>query len=311
MCGVDLLTDIQAAAVGPGHSVSDLLRKCQILAFRLKHEPFKTWVTHELNGYPNEAELPPYRSSMRGELKANLVGPFGSSATNMQVPLSLIPEEVREQATRFDFYQGVAMLESLASQAETGEGSMVQSPFPVDLAARLEILQGYQTMQMWLEVPVSAVVGILDQIRTRALTFALEIEAENPAAGQQMVDVAARSDPPIPLARTDAIFQTVIFGGNVAVGPDASVEVSVAPGDLDSLLRFLKAQGVEKGDRDKLAEAIEGDDAEGRPKDGPGKRVASWLGSMSLKLAASGGRIGEGAVGGLIAAAVARYLGLG
>lgn len=81
-----LLADIQAAAVDQTHSLSDLLRKCQILAFRLRHEPFKTWVSHELNGYPNDATLPPYRSSMRGEIKANLSGPSAQVARTCQSP---------------------------------------------------------------------------------------------------------------------------------------------------------------------------------------------------------------------------------
>jgi len=47
---MSLLTEIQAAATDPSHSTADLLRKCQILAFRLRHEPFKQWVGHELSG---------------------------------------------------------------------------------------------------------------------------------------------------------------------------------------------------------------------------------------------------------------------
>ena len=88
---MDLLADIQAAAVDPNHSLSDLLRKCQILAFRLRHEPFKAWVAHELGGYPKDATLPPYRASLRGEIKAHLSGPFGSVGKNVPVPLSPDP----------------------------------------------------------------------------------------------------------------------------------------------------------------------------------------------------------------------------
>jgi hypothetical protein len=47
---MNLLADIQAAAVDPKHSLSHMLRQCQILAFRLRLEPFKTWVRQELNG---------------------------------------------------------------------------------------------------------------------------------------------------------------------------------------------------------------------------------------------------------------------
>lgn len=306
---MNLLADIQTAAVDPNHSVGDLLRKCQILAFRLKHEPFKTWVASELNGYTKEDDLPPYRASMRGEIKAHLSGPYGRSGSNVSVPISLFPKDVRDQVTRFDFYQGVAILESMVAQAkEIGQPS-IHSPFPVEIYARLEIWQDYQTMKMWLEVPISSVAGVLDQVRSRALTFALEIEEENPAAGEPK-GAQGHGEPPVPLARTDAIFNTVIFGGVVAIGPNASVNIEVVPGDLDSLMRYLEAHGIEKGDREELAEAIKSDAAEAGPKQGPGKRVSAWLGKVSLKMAASGGRIGEGTAATVIATAVARFLGL-
>jgi|BarGraNGADG00212_1021973.scaffolds.fasta_scaffold75154_2 hypothetical protein len=63
--------------------------------------------------------------------------------------------------------------------------------------ARLEIWQDYQTMKMWLEVPISSVAGVLDQVRSRALTFAREIEEQNPAAGETKGGQAT-SAPPVP-----------------------------------------------------------------------------------------------------------------
>jgi hypothetical protein len=295
--GVSLLTEIQTAATDPAQSLSDLLRKCQILAFRLRHEPFKTWVGHELNGYPNEVTPPPYRTSLRGDIKATLAGPFGASGQNVPVPISLFPAEVRDQATRFDFYQGVAALESTVADAKSGGHTAIQSMFPVEIAARLEIWQGYQTMNMWLEVPIAAVVGVLDQVRSRALEFVLEIEAENPEAG-----ATATAEPPVSLARADAIFNTVIYGGQVAIGPKATVNVT--PGDLASLMAYLEGQGVAATDRAELEAALKAD------KDKLGPRVKAWLGEMAVKAAGAGGRIGEGAAGGLIGAAVARFLGL-
>lgn len=307
---MDLLADIQATAVDRKQSVSDLLRKCQILAFRLKHEPFKQWVAHELNGYANAASLPGYRSDIHGQIKAQTVGPFGSGANNAEVPLSLIPEAVRDDATRFAFYQGVAVLESLVEGATTrGQGSII-SPFPVDLAARITIFEMQQTVRMWNEVPVSVVSGILDQVRNRALNFVLEIEAENPAAGAANSD-ATRAEPPVPLGRADMIFHTVIQGGQVAIGPNASVQVAVIPGDRDSLMRYLEGLGIEASDRAELIAALDDDAGERSREMGPGARVSAWIGRVGLKLAGSGGRIGEGAVAGLIAAAIARYFGMG
>ncbi len=298
---MDLLADIQAAAVDSAHPLSGMLRKCQILASRLRHEPFKEWVAHELNGYPDEATLPVYRGSLRGEIKADLAGGFGRAARNVGVPMSNIPAEMHDEVTQFKFYQGVAMLESLIADAKRTGETRVMSPFSVELAAMTPVWQGYQTISMWLEIPLASVEGILDQVRTRALAFTLEIEAANPQAGV----AAPGGEPPVPLAQTSYIFNTTILGGQVAVGPNATVNVT--PGDLGSLLRYLEGAGVEAADRDALAEAIAADADEPQK---PGSRVRDWLGKMTFKVAAAGERVGEGAAAGTIAFAVAKFLGI-
>jgi hypothetical protein len=92
-----LLQDIRDGAVDSQSDLNNLLRRCQILSHTLKHQPFREWVEHELNGYPKGAELPPYRIDV-GQ-------PYGSSnngywkATNVQIPLSLLPEQYQEQVS--------------------------------------------------------------------------------------------------------------------------------------------------------------------------------------------------------------------
>jgi hypothetical protein len=279
-------------------TLSDLLRKCQILAYRLRHEPFKEWVAHELTGYPDEATLPTYRGPLDGQVRAHLVGTFGREAKSIAVPITNFPKEMRDWVTEFKFSQGVATLEALIADARRNDDPRVISPFPVEVAAAMPVWQGYQTISMWKELPVAGVAGILDQVRSRALEFVLEIEAENPEAG-----ASATIEPPVPLARTDAIFYTVIFGGQNAVGPGATV--NVIAGDLGSLMAYLEAQGVERADRAQLEAALKDD----KGKLGP--RVKAWLGEMAVKAASSGGRIAESAAGGLIVAGVLRYLGIG
>lgn len=46
-------------------------------------------------------------------------------------------------------------------------------------------------------------------------------------------------EPPIPIARANAIFSTVIYGGQVAVGPNPLVSLGVTAGDIESLMRYL------------------------------------------------------------------------
>jgi hypothetical protein len=230
------------------------------------------------------------------EIKADLSGPFGSGGKNVPVPISLFPVDMRDEVRRFEFYQAVATLASLIEGAKQSGQTSILSMFPVEISARMEIWQGYETMTMWLEVPIASVAGVLDQVRSRALEFVLEIEAENPGAG-----ATATKEPPVPLTRADAIFNTVIYDSQVAIGPGATVNVT--QGDLDSLMAFLEAQGVAVGDREALEAALEEDE-------GLGEHVKGWLGEMAAKTVSVGGAVAEKAAIGVIAAAVLKYLGI-
>jgi hypothetical protein len=109
--------------------------------------------------------------------------------------------------------------------------------------------------------------------------------------------------------RGSQVFNTVIFGGSAAIGPNASVLVKVVPGDLSSLMGFLAQQGLGEDDRNALAEAIRSDEQSG-DDERPGSRVRDWFGRMTFKVASSGARVGEQTTAALIAAAIAKYLGL-
>lgn len=60
---MSLLRDIQDLASSSSKDIelSTLLRKCKILATRLNHPGFKSWVENELNGYNDVSSLPSYR----------------------------------------------------------------------------------------------------------------------------------------------------------------------------------------------------------------------------------------------------------
>lgn len=85
-----LIRSIQAEAIEAATSVSSLLRKCKLLAARLDHAQLAQWVEQELNGYPDDADLPAYRVTCAYSY-GNFAGPF-STATDLQTPVTVLPE---------------------------------------------------------------------------------------------------------------------------------------------------------------------------------------------------------------------------
>ena len=57
----EALRRIHDDAVSTATSVSELLRRVQVFAVRADQTELAQWVRFELNGYPDDAELPDYR----------------------------------------------------------------------------------------------------------------------------------------------------------------------------------------------------------------------------------------------------------
>jgi hypothetical protein len=69
-----LLREIEAAATTSKEPLADLLRRCKVLAARLKHAELGQWADRELNGYPDNQNVPRYRIVSTPISKGTLVG---------------------------------------------------------------------------------------------------------------------------------------------------------------------------------------------------------------------------------------------
>ena len=236
-----LLRDIQNSAIDSGSSLSNLLRKCKVLAARLQNEELKKWVDSELDGYPTKDDLPTYRI-VDCIAKGHLGGPFGAEMRNITIPSYCLPEKSRDWARCAYFMQPISSLEELVKGS--GDSYLCEWPGELIAAAADKIYRGYRLYAAWLSVPKGAVVAALDTVRNRILSFALEIEKENPDAGE-----AEPNSKPIPDEKVSQVFNTYIAGNvqNVATGSSnftQSAQFTVLKGDFISLSSLLKSQGV-------------------------------------------------------------------
>lgn len=210
---MSLLREIQNSAIDSRVPLASLLRKCKILAVRLGSDEFKKWIDAELNGYSSKDAVPQYRV-LRVNSKGNFFGSFQSVMKNADIPLSCIPEEFHEILRTFYLRESIAALESLVENADEG---LVQEPWNPDLVAYVgqNIYEGMNCVQAWKVIPINFVVSAIDSVRTRILNFVLEIETENPDAGEAPVN-----SNPVSKDKVTQIFNTYITGnvGNVATG---------------------------------------------------------------------------------------------
>jgi hypothetical protein len=162
-----LVEQIQAAALNRQESVSDLLRKMKLAAVKLGISEAIEWVDHELKGYGVGSNVPEYRL-VHGAA-------YGHSPYHGRVPVMGDPAIVRKISSP-TLFESIASLESLVGSAEGGEELTIQlSP---ELTQRLNRGSGAPAIPIFIHLPSSSVVGIVDQVRNRVLDWAIELEKQ-------------------------------------------------------------------------------------------------------------------------------------
>lgn len=216
-----LLNDIENAATDSSVPVVDLLRKCKVLAARLKHQEFADWINDELNGYSRPEKIPPYRKHTAVNPTGDFVGPFGSQYRNVPIPLMMIREDIRKSVSELTVRQPIAEVEALS-----GHSGNLQHQWSGDVIGILQhetpMYENMLLMHAHSIIPASLFKGIVDTVRTRLLDYVLAIQAENPEA-----DAATPAGPaPIPQAALNQTFYTTISGGQANVGGQGAQSIA-------------------------------------------------------------------------------------
>jgi hypothetical protein len=257
-----LLRDIQDNAVSEDTSVTVLLRQCLLLSARLQHQPLRVWAQRELDGYPDDAVLPPYRPKVQTQVRGNLSGPMGSTMNGQPLTKGGIPDrlaEYREALFTIEVRQGVAEIESLLASGKH-EFAIPWSP---DLVALVQgnFIEGMNLMSAYQVVPATVLSSTLSGIRDRVVQFALDIEAENPHAGE-----AEPGERPIAEGRVTQIFNQTVIGDHAAVaagGRDVRQETVI---DLTVIEETARGFGINEQEVTALLEAVRADGGEAGPE---------------------------------------------
>jgi len=301
---LSLLREIQDAATGDEVALSVVLRKCRILAQRLGNEEFKSWVDWELNGYPSEAVLPPYRKES-AEVRGHFAGPFGRGLRNAPIPSFNVRKE-HKWLFQNVFTDGVSRYETLV-KAEEGT---VQSPWPAEAVAIYSnaFYEGFVCISAWRLVDRSTINGMLNAVRNRVLEFALQIEAEAPDAGE-----APSGTVPVKPERAEAIFTNVIYGGNNVIAMakgDVTQRASVITRpEWKHLSAKLRELGLTEEAVNELSQAIELDSAITPPGE-VGPATKRWLGDISARVGMGTLKLVGAASTAVVTAEVLHFLGL-
>ena len=304
---MSLIHDIQAASIAQDSDIPTLLRMCKLLAARISHQEFSEWVDQELNGYPNIKGLPDYRV-VRVDSYGTFIGSF-SRADRLQIPVSLLPKDLQDPYRHAYMGSSISAYTALLTGDRSGS---VQEPWPVALAVHnaSKLTPDMQCVAAWKEIPIGAIVRLMDSVKTRVLGFSIDLEREAPNAGELPIG----SQPPLSREKMTQIFNTNITG-NVANMANASAAFSqsstvvVEAINWQSLQARLLELGLTAADTHGLQADLDCALADGS-KEVKTRTASTWIGRLAGKAAtgAAGVSIEVAATG--IAKAIASYFGL-
>ena len=297
-----LIDDIIKLAVTNKSPVSDVLRHCLILAYELDNLKLKTWITKELDGYGLDDPVPAYRS-IRIVAKGLFIGYGGSMLQDQPLAAHVLEVKHRRWAELAELRQPIASYEERSDPGHDQSNPQIEWPASLTTHYQRKFMEDFVLNRAWQELPVSAIRALIDTVRNRTLTFALEIRKE---LGLSHDDVSQLQPEKI-----DQLITNNIFGGNVFIageGQDIKQvgSITVHKGDVKALMTALDALGVKKADIKSLTVALEHDKAEQKDQIGVGRHTAEWIG----KIAAEGLKVGVEIGKPLVTSWLRQYLGL-
>jgi hypothetical protein len=287
-------------------SLEDALLKTKVLLYKLGEPSLTKWVDSELNGYNPGDEIPDYRI-VTSRVLVNATNGYFARWNDYPAPLMHLDEGLRNLLTRTTLGQSISGIEHLAkSNAE-----VVSKHLPTEMCSLISkgLAQGVFAESGHIEISKAGLLQITTQVRSRLLTFVLELSSRIPSnIPEASVKGKAKE------INTQSLFHNAVFGGNTTIivgdGNTQNVAISIVKNDFEALSRLLREKGIGEPDIESLKVAIENDESapdHAHHKFGSG--VREWMSKMLSKAVDTSWQIELGAAGSLLSSALMHYYG--
>ncbi|MEO8154019.1 MAG: hypothetical protein ABI605_13185 [Rhizobacter sp.] len=291
---VDLLSD------GKG-SLTEALLKTKVLMHKIGYKELAEWVNDELNGYPPDKPVPPYRV-----IHSRLVGHLQNIAyahSNVMLPTQHLPEKTRRMFHENNMRESISVLERFANN---DKGHLTVPVGPEYHQQIDKVLDGFWVQRMWIQMEPTQVLHSVTEVRSRLLDFVLSLQDKLGDLKDDEVKEAAKD------IDAAAMFRGAVFGDNatVVIGDKNTTHITntIRRDDFESLATALRRAGVEQGDIALLQDAVQHDtDSVDHEKKQFGGAVKAWMSRMLGKAVEASWNIELGVAGGLLTEALKAY----
>ncbi|HCD1078139.1 TPA: abortive phage resistance protein [Raoultella ornithinolytica] len=292
--------ELQALASDPNSDIVAVLMKAKMIAIKLDLQDLVEWIELELNGYPNIASAPDYRSG-QGILKA-----FNPVNGWIPVDLGTSDPKITKQFTTF------ALTESVSSMAHSKvkDAGTVSLTVPAPLAEMLLSGQRSRYEIRWF-FSAGKIQHIITTVRNKILDWSLELEKKG-ILGEGLIFTREEKEvAPMTVNNTNIFHGSVNNAGAIGAGNtgDINQQNSISVGDIASLERELKSHGLDDNDVAELKQLVE-QSPKPASKEEVEKGFGAWIGKMTGKAFTGALKVAGAAAPAVLTNAICCYFGI-
>lgn len=251
-----LLDDIISILSDSKGSLTDALLKTKVLLYQLGKKDLVTWVNAELTGYPEGAEVPPYRI-VGGEVRGHIVS-VAWQQQNYLLPINHLKEETKKNILEHKIQMSIQSIEeAVASFREKGGGLHRNLPTEFGALFQKVLTPGTNVWSCWCVLNMVEVENVLAEVRSRLLDFALELKDAVGDVTEKELPKKAEE------VHAEKIFTTAIYNTGTVIFGSTNIQVNNQQGDIEGLLKEVAKLGYDQKELDELRQAVLEDKSKG------------------------------------------------
>lgn len=305
---MSLLQQIQESVVQEGSDLGSILLKLRLLAARLGSDTLEEWVKHESEGYPRDAEVPPYRI-VGVTYRGTFSGSFGAGINNAQIPPYLIEKHAGESWTKYEVRESIAAVDEMVKNSSDG-GTLGIDASNLILLLQGKIYEGYACNDVTGTISLTSLYEIQQTVRSRILELTLELEKSVP--GAMHVAFGESGENKAETEQVQQISQQIIYGNvstAVAGGAGSQIAVGINERDNASFIEHLMQNGIPQGDATELAELMAAEEP-ASAEEPFGEKAKDWVVGNMKKAAEGAWGVGLSVATKVLTEAAMKYYGL-
>ena len=217
-----LLSDIQQDIL-EGKPLAAILLKLRFLASRLGSDALEDWVRFEIDGYGNNAEVPPYRL-LGVTYTASFIGIAGSQMKNAPVPPALIEKFASKDWLQISERQSISAIENLIASLGSDGGSLHIDASNLVLLLQGKIFPGMNCISARGSISAGSVVALLGAVRSRVLELTIQMEKSAPIASTVTFGKSI-ADPSADAGNITTITNQIVYGNLTSISHSSQISV--------------------------------------------------------------------------------------